>query len=374
MWGKLNERSGRIVLLLGTILTLASPAQAQVDSCYESLTQASQLYEAGKLGQVIATLDDCLHNRSLDRVTRRKMLNLATEAYIFMDSTQLARRTLLELLSLDPFFKVNEDIPEMRYLRQEVITFPAMELSTFFGPYLLSRAEFSSTELHPQAKFIDRRYSLKGVDGDYDVSWGFNTGIDVGLALHRYSNLDLHVGLNLSRYSFRYLLEMDNVPNFEMQPDRALLFVAEKHFWLSAPIYLSWNLIPRESIVDRHWVPYLKFGGTYDRLLQQSAKLSSLRLSFPPEEKFNLAPVERIGAYRQASNFSLLAGAGLKLHLHQSFLLFDLQYSRSLQNMRNTSQARYRNDAFYYVDQDFRLSNLCFRLGFGTFLFKAKIK
>ena len=378
MWRKLNNQQGGAfwskVVLGCCFLLLHFGAWAQVDSCQERLIQASQLYEKGKLSQVIQTLGSCLYNHDESRVTRRNVLNMAAESFIFMDSVRLAQLTLLELLRLDPFYKVNKDIPEMRYLREQVVTYPCVEISGFFGPNVLTRANFQSAMVHPGGTLASRKFSLKGVDDDFDVSWGFNAGLEMGLALDRRSNFDLHFGLDVSRYAFRYVQEMDNVPNFDNELDRARLFIAEKHFWLRAPLFLSFNLVPRESIVERHLIPYLKIGASYDHLLRQTAKLSSLKLSFPPDDTSTVNPGTRIGDYRQSSNFSVLAGAGVKLHLHRFFLLLDAQYSQMLRNLRNTTAERLSIDDYRYVDNDFTLSNFSLRLGFGVFLFRAKVK
>lgn len=383
MWRKLskqklsNQQSCRLfckAAFISLLILTCRTAWAQVDSCQERLIQASQLYEKGKLSQVIQTLGSCLYNHDESRVTRRNVLNMAAESFIFMDSVRLAQRTLLELLRLDPFYKVNKDIPEMRYLREQVVTYPCVEISVFFGPNLLTRANFQSALVHPGGTLTSRKFSLKGVDDDFDVSWGFNAGLELGLALDRRSNFDLHFGLDVSRYALRYVQEMDNVPNFDKELDRARLFIAEKHFWLRAPLFLSFNLVPRESIVERHLIPYLKIGASYDHLLRQTAKLSSLKLSFPPSDTSTVNPGTRIGDYRQSSNFSVLAGAGVKLHLHRFFLLLDAQYSQMLRNLRNAETKRLSIDEYRYVDNDFTLSNFSLRLGFGVFLFRAKVK
>lgn len=378
MWRKLSNQQGSRLFckaaFISLLLLTCRISWGQVDSCQERLIQASQLYEKGKLSQVIQTLANCLYNHDESRVTRRNALNMAAESFIFMDSVSLAQRTLLELLRLDPFYKVNKDIPEMRYLREQVVTYPCVEISGFFGPNVLTRANFQSAMVYPGGMLASRKFSLKGVDDDFDVSWGFNAGIEFGLALDRRSNFDLHFGLDVSRYTFRYVQEMDNVPNFDKELDRARLFIAEKHFWLRAPLFLSFNLVPRESIVERHVIPYLKIGGSYDHLLRQTAKLSSLKLSFPPDDTSTTNPGTRIGDYRQSGNFSVLAGAGVKLHLHRFFLLLDAQYSQMLRNLRNTNAARLSIEDYRYVDNDFTLSNFSLRLGFGVFLFRAKVK
>lgn len=364
----------RSLALISCLSLFALGAKGQIDSCQERLIQASQLYEKGKLSQVIQTLGSCMYNHDESRVTRRSALNMATQSFIFMDSVALAQRTLLELLRMDPFFQVDEDIPEMRYLREQVVTYPCLEVSAYFGPYLLTRAEFQSALVHPGGSLTSRKFSLKGIDDDFDVSWGFNTGLDVGIALDRRSNFDLHLGLNVSRYAFRYIQEMDNVPNFDNEPDQARLFVAEKHFWLRVPLGLSFNLVPREEIVKRHLIPYLTVGGSYDILLRQAAKLSSLKLNFPPDATAIVSTGQKIGDYRESSNISLQAGAGIKLHLQRSFLLFDLQTSHMLRNLRRSEGTRLSIDEYRYVDNDFTLNNLSIRLGMGVFLFRAKVK
>lgn len=364
----------RSLTLIGCLSLFALGVKGQIDSCQERLIQASQLYEKGKLSQVIRTLSSCMYNHDESRVTRRSALNMATQSFIFMDSVRLAQRTLLELLRMDPFFQVDEDIPEMRYLREQVVTYPCLEVSAYFGPYLLTRAVFQSALVHPGGTLTSREFSLKGIDDDFDVSWGFNTGLDVGIALDRRSNFDLHLGLDVSRYAFRYIQEMDNVPNFDKELDQARLFVAEKHFWLRVPVALSFNLVPREEIVKRRLIPYLKVGGSYDILFRQTAKLSSLKLNFPPDDENRVNSGQRIGDYRESSNLSIQAGAGVKLHLRRSFFLFDLQSSHMLRNLRRSESTRLSIDEYRYVDNDFTLNNLSIRIGFGVFLFRAKVK
>ncbi|AEE49069.1 hypothetical protein [Haliscomenobacter hydrossis] len=371
MWWELNIRRGG---LAGLLLLWASLSYSQIDSCLERLSQASQLYEKGKLSQVIQTLGTCPFDRGQNRVTRRTALNMAAEAYIFMDSTRLAQGALLELLHIDPFYKVNQEIPEMRYLRQQVINYPGVEISGFFGVYLFSKPNFKSAEVFPGATLANRKYSFKGADGDFDIDWGYHAGTEVGLALNRHSRFDLHVGVNISRYSFRYLMELENVTNPTGELDRAALFVAEKHIWLRAPLYLSYNLVPRAEIVNRYLIPYIKFGGSYDHLVRGTAKLPALNLKYSNISVPLVASSQRIDRFRNSNTVSALVGAGLKLHLRRVFFLLDAQYTQTLQSLRKEKAERLVIDDFHYVDNDFTLGNLSLRLGIGVFLFDAKVK
>ena len=358
-----------VILLFG-----CTAVSAQRDSCQDNLSQANQLYEIGKLSQVIAVLGSCPYDRDQSRSFRRTALNLSTEAYIFMDSTSLAQHTLLKLLQVDPFYKINAEIPEMRYLRQQVVSFPCAEISGSFGPILFTSAQFSSSTTVPGASMISREQILKSADGDYDIDWAFQGGIDIGMALYRHSNFDLHFGVTVSRYSFRYLMQLENVESQNGEFDNASLFVAEKHLWLRAPVYLSLNLVPRDEMVNRHLIPYLKLGGSFDYLLSNTAKLSTLKLTYQSDPTSIVSPVEYIGDYRKSNTFSVIGGAGLKLHLHRLFFLMDAQYTYTLPNLRNTNSDQLIIQKFAYVDNDFKLSNLSLNFGLGVFLFRAKVR
>lgn len=363
---------GMVVALLLFSRTFVS---AQRDSCQDNLSQANQLYEKGKLSQVIAVLGDCPYDRDQSQSFRRTALNLSTEAYIFMDSTSLAQYTLLKLLQVDPFYKINAEIPEMRYLRQQVISFPCAEISGSFGPILFTSAQFLSSTTLPSASITSLEQIFKSADGDYDISWGFQGGVDIGMALYRHSNFDLHFGVTVSRYSFRYLMQLENVESQNGEFDNASLFVAEKHLWLRAPVYLSLNLVPRDEIVNRHFIPYLKLGGSFDYLLSNTAKLSTLKLTYQSDPTAAIvSPSEYIGNYRKSNTFSVIGGAGLKLHLHRLFFLMDAQYTYTLQNLRNTNSDQLIIQKFTYVDNDFKLSNLSLNFGLGVFLFRAKVR
>ena len=373
MWWELKSKPSKTKVLI-LLFFWSTLTYGQIDSCLERLSQASQLYEKGKLSQVIQTLGTCPYDRGQSRVTRRNALNLMAETYVFMDSTRLAQRALLELLQIDPFYKVKEEIPEMRYLRQQVINYPGVEISGFFGVYLFSKPYFKSTEVFPGANLANRKYSFKGADGDFDIDWGYQAGAEIGLALHRHSRFDLHVGANISRYSFRYLMELENVINPAAESGRADLFVAEKHLWLRVPLYLSYSLVPREEIVNRYLIPYIKFGGSFDHLVRGTAKLPALNLKYANIADPYTASSQRIDSYRNSNTISALLGAGLKLHLRRGFFLLDAQYTQTLQNLRKEKVERLVIEDYRYVDNDFTLGNLSLRLGVGVFLFNAKVK
>jgi hypothetical protein len=385
MWWQLKTYSPALVgyscpssylggMIVALLLFSSTFVSAQRDSCQDNLSQANQLYEIGKLSQIIAILGDCPYDRDQSRSFRRTALNLSTEAYIFMDSTRLAQHTLLKLLQVDPFYKINAEIPEMRYLRQQVVSFPCAEISGSFGPILFTSAQFSSSTTVPGVTLISRKQSFKGVDGDYDIDWGFQGGVDIGIALYRHSNFDLHFGANVSRYSFRYLMQLENVESPNGEYDNASLFVAEKHLWLRAPVYLSLNLVPRDEIVNRHLIPYLKLGGSFDYLLSNTAKLTTLKLTYQSDSTVIVSPAQKIGDYRKSTTFSIIGGAGLKLHLHRLFFLMDAQYTYTLQNLRNTTNDPLTIQKFAYADNDFKLSNLSLHFGLGFFLFRARVR
>jgi hypothetical protein len=348
--------------------------QAQNIDCTQRLVMATQLFEKGKLSQTIDSLQPCLLLNNQGRETRISLLNLAMQAYVFLDSTQQAEEALRQILDLDPFFEIDREVPELRYLRDRVITYPRRSFSFQSGWYALSVPHFSSNEALSEAIIDERLGRVRDLDQTLNADFGLNLAADWGYVPFPRSSLELHAGLQYSRYAFSYRQEMSQVPVVSGIGNAALL-VQEQQRWLRVPIYASLGSVYQEEVVNKVFLPYASFGFSADFLARRSAKFRTMRLIY---DNSQLPMVDQIDIplkdHRRTFNLSAMLGIGAKVHLRRIFLLADVRYQLSLLDQIADPDQRLELPKFYFVDNSFRLHNLALNVGVGVFWFKARVR
>jgi hypothetical protein len=346
----------------GILFLGALQLTAQISVCEQRYASALQLYRNGQLFEVTDSLRFCLPDRSLDHGLRRNMLELAAKTYAFLDSNTEARNSMLELMRLDPFYRADDSIPEMVYLRKQIITSPGQHFSFQVGAYVFTRPIVLNQMTLNGAQIVSGKYTQL-----IDDPWGVNASVNGGFALSR-SNVDLNIGFGMSRYSFRYTAQLSNALNYKTeQRESAVLTYNEKHWWYQIPVFFSLNLTPYEKIVHQRLTPFVSAGFILDILQGRSAAIDNAKISFA-SDTLTVSGLN-VSGYRRKVNLNLLAGVGLRYHFKELFLQFEAVYSRQLQNLISTS--RYQNQNLNYIDNDFVIQNIALRIGFGYYRFKS---
>ncbi len=366
----------RLLLFWGIVIfcSFAIDLQAQNMDCTQRLVMATQLFEKGRLSQTIDSLQPCLVLNNQGRETRISLLDLAMQAYVFLDSSRQAEEALREILDLDPFYEINQQVPELVYLRNRVITYPRRSFSFQSGWYAFSIPHFSSNEALSEAMIDERLGRVRDLDQTLNADFGLNLAADWGYVPFPRSSLELHAGLQYSRYAFSYRQEMSQVPVVS-GIGRAALLVQEQQRWLRVPIYATLGSVYQEDVVNKVFLPYASFGFSADFLARRSAKFRTMRLIY---ENNQLPTVDQIDIalkdQRRAFNLSAMLGVGAKFHLRRIFLLADVRYQLSLFDQVANSEQRLELPKFYFADNSFRLHNLALNVGVGVFWFKAKVR
>ncbi|MCB0633302.1 MAG: hypothetical protein R2824_29845 [Saprospiraceae bacterium] len=355
------------LFLLCLLITTNSTAQSD---CQEQLGRAGRLYEEGQLEEVALVLGPCMQNADLSRPVRREMLALLQEVYLFLDEKELADSVHLELLRLDPFFRQNEAIPEVRYLQNNFETYPVATYGLRLGIYPFSRPLIDQEYV----AFDDLTIGSVTYKRRNDDQYGWTANADLSFNLFG-SSIELATGIGLSNIYLRRNFTFLNAHTPSGENVAADLSFLERQRWTQIPLLLQVNGLPRSKIIQSRFIPYFLLGGTSEFLVKRSAQAIGPEIDFPGDENDRSASIIQLGDQRRRFNFALMAGLGGKFRFKQTYVLLDVRYHRLLQNVVDGTD-RYLNDrllnVFNYVDNDYRLYSLNINVGAGLFLFHSK--
>lgn len=340
-------------------------------TCTEKLITAQRRYEQGRLYDVVAGLRQCVGDESVSRPIRREILALLQETYLFLDNNDLADSIHLELLRLDPFFKQNTEVPEVRYLVDQYETYPIATYGLRLGVYAITRPlvdqEFKA---FPDLDIQELNYKRRN-----DDLYGWTANADISFNLFR-SSVEIATGIGLSNIYLRRNFQLGNarLPGREEQAPASLSFL-ERQRWTQLPFLIQINAVPRSKIIHSRFIPYFFVGGASEYLIKRFAQAIGPEIDFSGEANDRSASLIGIGDQRKRFNFAILAGFGGKFRYKRSYISLDIRYHRLLQNISSDTN-RFTNErllnTFNYADNDFRLHSLNFSAGVGLFLFRSK--
>jgi hypothetical protein len=122
------------------------------------------------------------------------------------------------------------------------------------------------------------------------------------------------------------------------------------------------------------FTPYVRGGISFGYLLNSSA-------TFTRTEPGILKPFTdpAFSITDKRSNFQLMAviGMGISYSLKRSNLFLDIRYNLGFLNQVNPDERYNTNNLdpylkYYYVDNDFRMNNLCFSIGYNYKFYKPE--
>ncbi len=337
--------------------------------CEKALQLAREDYSKGRLEEVITHLLGCAHDPEVSRPLRRNMLGLLVEAYIFLDELDLAELTYAELLRLDPFFRLNDSIPELRNLGNAFSTYPVTTYSVSTGLYFRSipivQQMFSPDEV------IVRNVSYNRQSEDL---FGWTAGANVQFNFYN-TNFDFGIGYGLSNIFFRYTAELENALHPNGERTNATFSFLEKQRWNQFPVTLSYNFVPKSKIIHTRFIPYVYAGIAWEVLIRKSAEANGPAIEFSSgdPQRFSTDMIS-LREHRNRFNFGFVGGAGVRLHVKRFFFSLEGKYNRLLKNITKEN-ARFSNTEltqnFNYADDDFTLQSFGLAIGAGVYLFNS---
>jgi hypothetical protein len=358
------------VLLLG--FSLNTNGQLAFEDCNVLLKKAKYDFEIGKVDRVESWVSGCL-TKQLSSSLRMEILELLIEASLFLDEDEKAEKYYRDLKTLDPFAKLNNNVPETVFLTEKFETFP----STTFSFHLGATPNLIPIDLDGGPEGLDiTSLDLKRGKGDL---LGWFIGTDVAFNVNN-SRLDASIGYTFHKNYSHYKAALENavfdIPTSERSP--AILSFREQTHWSNLALGLVYQFKKRDRF-EKRISPYLfvRLGGLY--LHNKSSKIYELAINFPDKEVVKTDPTLAIGDMRSKFVLSAKAGAAVRIRIYRHlFAQGGVVYHRILTNIgnQNVADPAYNLLAarYNFQDDDFTAHQFGFFVGFGYYLFKTKKK
>lgn len=356
------------ILILLSFLVLNIGAQSMIE---ETIFKAKDEFEAGRLEQVVELLKPYSTAYNENKIHRKAALKLLTETYLFLDEPNEAQTTYLELLRIDPFYKINTTVPELKYLSQRIETYPISTYRFYGGVHLFSQPILKK-QYSPEGVTIDHyNYDLDSIAAPIGSFMAVSGSYKI-----LNSNWDISFGYNNWTQYYYYNAMLSNAINLEGHPTKANLHFFEKQRWSKISVGFAHQFIQREKVIRRSIFPFIAGNISYDILHKGPNFLNDLSIEF--EDGSNISkPPFRVSDLRNRSNVSIQLELGVRVHSSRYFVEFGIQYNQYLQSMANAENRKTNTElvnTFNYLDDDFTFHNFSLFLGTGVYFFKSKTK
>ena len=345
-----DQRFNILTILLLFFMTI--PLKAQVSRCALNLIEAKKQYNAGQIEEVPGLLLDCIESgfSEEDRIEAYKLLIVS---YIFDDYPDLAEKYLLEFLNVFPGYKASDDDPfEFVNLLEQYDSSPKYSAGLNLGTNL--------TMVNVTEPF--GVYNVNNVSGNYMMAPGFIIGGNFNYFLD--SKFEISIEALFTITTIKYEVDPFSFTTTEYK---------ETHQRIDIPFSLVYSF--NESDIS----PYLRLGFKPSLLL--SAKGEAKR-TYSGTAGANYEPIvgesEIISEKRIPLQTSAFLGGGLRYNLKKSYFFFDVRYNLGFTGQVDPSGRQELNDdntwLFYNIQDDFKLSDLSFAIGYSRIFYKPKRK
>ncbi len=337
------------LLLSSSGYSFAQEAEEAEQDCSVILKQAESTYDAGKIENVPSLLEKCIE-KGFSKEEKLRAYKLIISSYLFDDKQEKANEFMLKLLKLDPEYELNKttETTEFIQLFETYRTEPVYSIGFFGG---LNLTNYIVNELYGI-------HNISNINSDFNT---FGFGFQVGANINRYlaKGLEISIQPMLSRNTYSY---SDSIFDF------TYVDIYEQQTRIDLPISLIYEF------GDKNIRPYARIGISTNYIL--SVPIEATRV-YTDNAHPNISGTDiNIIDFRRKLNFSSIAGLGVKYKIPRGFLIFDTRYNYGILNQVNTNQ-RYTNPEliykYYYVDNNFKLNNLMFSIGYVYSIYKPEL-
>ena len=328
------------------------------DQCAVALSEAEDKYEQGRLYEIPEMIQSCLVD-GFSQEQKIRAYRLLTLTYLFLDYYQEADSAYLKLLKLSPEYKTNDELDPMEIINhhEKFTTKPIYYLTIGKLGFNLSQANV----------LLD--YSLSQSDNNsdkYTSVLGFHAGFGAEMVI--YQNLHLSGEFFLTRKGLH--LQDTHWDFYTTNMDIS-------HIEIELPIMLKYNFFKGKIN------PFVS-GGVSPSLLVESniLNIEGNYTVASDNEEFPVQPRPEIGTgkFKNRFNYSLLVGGGINYKIGLNYIVFEARYSMGMLNVTDTKN-RWREDITEgrdlkfpsgHVDDDYKINNLSFFIGFVKPLYKPR--
>lgn len=344
-----------LIFFIPLIFISAISSFAQ-DQCAVALSDAEDKYDQGKLYDIPEMIQSCLEG-GFSKEEKVRAYRLLTLTYLFLDYYQEADSSYLKLLKLAPEHNINDELDPMEIINHhgKFTTKPIYYVTMGKLGFNFSQATI----------LLD--YSLSRSDNNskrYSSIVGFHAGFGGERVI--YNNLHISGEFFLSRK----ILHLSDT-----HWDFYTTNMDINHTEIEIPISLKYYF-PTGRINP------FALGGVSPSMLIESNIQNIEGAYIKSDEAFPVQPRPEIGTskFKNTFNYSLFVGGGINYKIGLNYISFEARYSMGMMNVTNTEN-RWREDFVEgrdlkfpsgHVDDDFKINNLSFFMGFVKPLYKPR--
>lgn len=310
-------KKGFVLFLVVSIIFFSNEVIAQ---CPENLSQAQDQFDDGHLYGIPALLDNCIKKGTKqDKIEAYRLLTLT---YLYIDDPIGAEKSFLELLKLDPEYRVDStNHIELVHLSKEYITTPIVSWRARLGANMstISILSYNGSNNTTLQK------------GFYTPSVGYSFIGSLDIHLNKYVNFS--VESDLSHNSFRYTDSFFNTTDVtdinnpiigeESTKDQVLLHEKSWNYSLPITVKLTYPGILYYPYVYGGYAPSYNIITATDATTTNNEAVGSVLT-----ESKNL----NITSLREPFSHSFILGIGLMRRVKYNYLFIDVRYKIGMFN------------------------------------------
>ena len=327
------------ILIASLCLLMATPvfkASAQ-DNCGGAVVNATALYEQGKLREAIDAMKPCL-TLSLNRTNLWQGYKILALSYLALNDQKDARIAAENMLEQNPLYvpSLLKDPKDFIDLVNSIVVIPRFSLG------LAVAAGINNTYVD-----VTQQYNASNFTKNYTSNIGTQFGFVIGYNISNELSVGADLNGSFKNYSINY-----STNDFNITDNEHLSF-------LEVPVYATY------SYGKGKLRPFVRLGAYEDFLLSASSDFSA---TYQPDKTSYSDKGVNSNDRRNNTDFGLLGGIGLNWKFDPAWQAFiEFRYTYGLTNVVNDAN-RYSDQNlifnYFYLDDDLKISNGLFTLGF----------
>jgi hypothetical protein len=325
-----------MILIVFTLFNNNSIAQ----DCSGKLEQAQNMYEKGQFGELISLIENC--TTSPDKNEQWKTFRLLALAHLANNEHEKARDDARNLLKLNPTYKSNKlnDPSELTKLLKSIPIIPKISLGLAFS--------IGTNTTFPR---INDVYSLAQQVKKYEGKNSFQFGISSQYQINKIFAIDATLMVSSKKYQMDY-----SFGNWDLNMDESLTY-------LNIPI--EFRYYPKINFPIK---PFVQVGGYLGYLIfAENDFYANYR---PGSESYSLENISSLER-RNRLDAGVVGAIGANYKIGAGQLFLHASYFHSMRKAVNGNE-RYSNNqlvySYYYIDDDFTLSNVAVGIGYSLFI------
>jgi hypothetical protein len=282
-------------------------AGAQSNECEQSLSQATEEFNAGHFYGIPSLLRSCIDGNELTNEQRVRAYLLLCQAYLIIDDPIAAEDSYLKLLKADPEYVATyeKDPVDIVYLSKKFTSTPV------FTPHIRIGG---NTSVYRTILDINTQDAPDKVKHILKPGFQFGAGLDWNIN----DKVSLCTNVIASYKVFKTIRSQIAYAD--------VLTVTERQFWLDVPVFLKY------SINEGRIRPFGYIGGAINLLLSSKASMIFVNSS-SGSQTVSQGPDFDLRYLRRTINRSLVIGGGVRYKIGKDFVFADLRYMAGLSNL-----------------------------------------